>query len=187
MGLLETEPVIVVDQINFWLANDFAIRNIEGAQVGRIDTFGGTASRIFAGPRKLSVIDSDDSTFVHIDDSMNLGMDNYDIYEPSGNLLAILKNRISFFSTKLSVEMSDGNKLSVSGNFMSREFVLLAPDGRPLAQLSRSYRELAATLLGKNRYVIAFNPEATIAERRVTIAAAVAIDLILRKKRRSNN
>lgn len=185
MGLLETTPTLIVDQVTSFLSNDFAIRDSEGTPLGHIITEGGLGSRVFLGSRQLTVIDSDETAFVYLDDVVNLGLDRFELYDTAAHELATITKEFTFFSNRLSIAMATGEELQLAGDWLDWNFTIDAPD-QAIAQVARSFPGIGPALLGRSRYVVAFEPTATPDQRRATFGATIAIDLIRAKKQRNS-
>lgn len=179
MALLDHD-LLVIDQVTSFLTNDFAIRDGQGLQIGHILTRGGALSLMFRGPRQLSITDADGSPLMGIDDVPNFGRDTYDLLNPDGQRFGEVIRKFTLFSKHLSVQVASGI-LELRGNFFDREFSIAGPQGE-VARVSRRWPGLAAALLDRERYVLAFAPGVPTDQRAGMLGAVVALDLIRHKE-----
>lgn len=117
------------------MGNDFAIMDAGGQPIGRIRTDGGALKRFALGNRELTILDTDGSLFMRIDDVMNFGRDRYVLLDPSGQQFGEVVKEFTLFSKRLTVNLPDAT-LQLSGSFFEREFEVVGPGG-PVARVSR--------------------------------------------------
>ncbi|CAM3056736.1 MULTISPECIES: LURP-one-related/scramblase family protein [Dermacoccus] len=178
MALLQSD-VLVIDQVTSFMGNDFAIMDAGGQPIGRIGTDGGALKRLALGNRELTILDTDGSLFMRIDDVMNFGRDRYVLLDPSGHQFGEVVKEFTLFSKRLTVNLPDAT-LQLSGSFFEREFEVVGPGG-PVARVSRRWPGIGAAFLGKERYVLGFTPGVPGPTRAATLGAVVALDLIRAK------
>lgn len=184
MGLLQ-EDVLVIDQVTSFMGNDFSIMNAAGQPVGRITTEGGALQRMVMGNRQLAIIDTDGSLFMRIDDVMTFGRDRFVLHDPNGGQFGEVIKEFTLFSKRLTVNLP-GESLSVSGSFFEREFEVTGPLGQA-ARVSRRWPGIGSALLGRERYVLGFNPGVPGPMRAATLGAVVSLDLIRAKEQQSSS
>ena len=80
-GLLSHNS-IVIQQIRNFMADDFDILDTEGNCIGKIETTGGTLSRMFMGSRRLTVSEPDGTPVFVITDPADFALDHYEVYYP---------------------------------------------------------------------------------------------------------
>ena len=161
------------------MGNDFAIMDAGGQPIGRIRTDGGALKRLALGNRELTILDTDGSLFMRIDDVMNFGRDRYVLQDPNGQQFGEVVKEFTLFSKRLTVNLPDAT-LQLSGSFFEREFEVVGPGG-PVARVSRRWPGIGAAFLGKERYVLGFTPGVPGPTRAATLGAVVALDLIRAK------
>lgn len=81
-GLL-SHHTIVIQQIRNFMADDFDILDTEGHCIGKIETTGGTLSRMFMGSRRLTVSEPDGTPVFVITDPTDFALDRYEVYYPT--------------------------------------------------------------------------------------------------------
>lgn len=184
MGLLD-QDLLVMDQVTNFLSNDFAIRDANGAEVGSIITQGSTLRRMFLGSRQLMIHDEQGRPVVMLDDVMTWGRDRFELALPNGQPIAHLVKQFTFFSRRISLELTTGEYLEVQGHFFDHDFEVVTADGRLAARVARRWPGLAAGLLGHNRFVVELAPGLPEHLRVTVIGAVVALDLIRAKEKQA--
>ncbi len=184
-GLL-SHDVLIVQQINSFMANDFDILDTTGGVLGRVvgqDSFGGL---FFAGPRRFLLVQSDGTPLLAFDDVMDIGFDTFEMSWPDGRRLATLRRRPALFSTSITVTAATGTSLDLVGDLGGLDYQVVS-GGTVLGRVAREWAGMGAALLGHSRYAMAFAPDATAETRLLALGTAIALDLIRRKRRRRAN
>ena len=175
--MLLQQDVLVVDQVTSFMSNDFAIYDRAGQVVGQIRTEGGLGSRMLIGSRQFTVFDTDGQPVLQIYDSPNFGLDKFELADGAGQPIGRVVKQFSFFSKRLTLEVAGGQYLDLKGDWFDFSFEITGPEG-VVATVSRSWPGVAGGLLGRSRFVVAFNRSATPQVRRAVLGAVVAVDLI---------
>ena len=184
-GLL-SHDVLIVQQINSFMANDFDILDTTGGVLGRVvgqDSLGGL---FFAGPRRYLLVQSDGTPLLAFDDVMDIGFDTFEMSWPDGRRLATLRRRPALFSTSITVTAATGASLELVGDLGGLDYQVVS-GGTVLGRVAREWAGMGAALLGHSRYAMAFAPDATAETRLLALGTAIALDLIRRKRRRRAN
>lgn len=184
-GLL-SHDVLIVQQINSFMANDFDILDTTGGVLGRVvgqDSFGGL---FFAGPRRFLLVQSDGTPLLAFDDVMDIGFDTFEMSWPDGRRLATLRRRPALFSTSITVTAATGTSLELVGDLGGLDYQVVS-GGTVLGRVAREWAGMGAALLGHSRYAMAFAPDANAETRLLALGTAIALDLIRRKRRRRAN
>ncbi|RXW32132.1 LURP-one-related/scramblase family protein [Propioniciclava flava] len=184
-GLL-SHDVLIVQQINSFMANDFDILDTTGGVLGRVvgqDSFGGL---FFAGPRRFLLVQSDGTPLLAFDDVMDIGFDTFEMSWPDGRRLATLRRRPALFSTSITVTAATGASMELVGDLGGLDYQVVS-GGTVLGRVAREWAGMGAALLGHSRYAMTFAPGATEETRLLALGTAIALDLIRRKRRRRAN
>lgn len=178
--LLE-EPVLVMRQVTAFMTNNFDILDRQGEVVGTVITGGSTASRFFMGSRSLTVTEADGRPVLSIEDTVNFGRDTFELADPHGRPLAHLRKRFSFFASRVDMHLADGTVVELHGNVLSFNFEFRIGELVP-ARVSRQWSGFGNALLGRSRYMLAFEPDVPPHARAAIIGGVVALDLIRGKE-----
>ncbi|QLQ15636.1 MAG: hypothetical protein HZY73_08025 [Micropruina sp.] len=181
MGLLDTAPVLIVDQITFWLRSDFQITDPDGNGLGRIETDGGTMRRLLLGPRELTVYDETGAPYLKVLDPPDFGLDHFEIVDGNNEPLARVTKKLTFMTTKLSVNTYAGD-YDLVGNLGAWELAVTGPAGE-VANVTRTYRGIAEAITGRGTYAIQYPAETTEVDRRIALGCMIVVDLVLAKQR----
>lgn len=182
---LTGHDALVMQQVSSFMANDFQICDTAGVEVGRFAGTDSAGARFFKGPRQFALYDNDARVLLTLDDVPNFGFDTFELSAPDGRPLATIRSRFSLFRTRVSVEVSDGWELELSGNLMDYNFEIVA-GGRPTATVSRQWAGMGKAFLGHSQYLLSFDPTTTAQGRLVVIGAVLALDLLRMKRQRNN-
>lgn len=183
MSLLRNN-VLVFQQTRNFSKNDFAILNGQGQQVAHVETGGSTMGRMLVGARELTVFDGPGNPIIQVKDTMTLGRDRMEILDGHGNPLASLVKRITFFKTRVSVDLM-GEPIELEGNLWGFEFRVVGAHG-VMATVSRQWSGMSNALLGKSTYVVQLADGLSDAQRAAVIGSVIALDLIREKQSRNS-
>lgn len=198
-GLAHDEPMnqssnlldnnlLVMQQVDAFLANNFDICDTQGNVVGRILGTDSTGARLLLGTREFDLVGTDGTRLAHISDPPDFGFDTFTITGPDGFGLAKVQKRLSFLSRKVSVHLASGEELSLKGEILDYEFtVSLAGPNQPLAQASRKWTGFCDALLDKSRYALEFFPQASFTHRLAILGTMIAVDLMRRKEDKASS
>ncbi|MCQ9167541.1 LURP-one-related/scramblase family protein [Corynebacterium amycolatum] len=196
-GLLSHNS-IVIQQIRNFMADDFDILDTEGNCIGKIETTGGTLSRMFMGSRRLTVSEPDGTPVFVITDPTDLALDRYEVYYPdphatdtegkhqvgagSSRLLATIQQKFAFFQRKLEISIPGFADCRVDGDLWHYDATFMINDIK-VAQMSRKWSGFANLLSGNERYVLQLKDDLPPELRAAIIGAAIALDLMAKKAR----
>lgn len=178
------QDLLVFQQTKNISRNDFAILDDAGGQVAHVETGGSTLGRMFAGARQLTVFDGPEQPVIRVNDTMSLGRDRLEILDGQGNLVAGLVKRITFFKTRISIDMQ-GEELEMTGSIWDFDFQITSSTG-VMASVSREWSGMGNAVLGKSTYALQIAPHLTIGQRQAVIGSILALDLIREKQKRSS-
>lgn len=189
---------IVIQQIRNFMADDFDILDTEGNCIGKIETTGGTLSRMFMGSRRLTVSEPDGTPVFVITDPTDLALDRYEVYYPgsqatdsegkqqggaeSSRLLATIQQKFAFFQRKLEISIPGFADCRVDGDLWHYDATFMINDIK-VAQMSRKWSGFANLLSGNERYVLQLKEDLPPELRAAIIGAAIALDLMAKKAR----
>ena len=179
MSLLDSDT-LVMTQVTSFASNDFAIEDAAGAVVGEVQTQGSLGSRMFLGSRELAIVDASGAYVCTLTDPPDFGRDRFEVSDQRGVLAEIIKE-FSLVGLRLSIEVADGGWLEARGSFFEFDFTIDGPHGG-VATVSRTWPGVAAGLLGRSRFVVAFTPGTPAETRKIVIGLVIAIDLIRAKR-----
>ena len=196
-GLLSYNS-IVIQQIRNFMADDFDILDTEGNCVGKIETTGGTLSRMFMGSRRLTVSEPDGTPVFVITDPTDFALDSYEVYYPdpqatgpegkqqvradSSRLLATIQQKFAFFKRRLEISIPGFANCEVDGDVWHYDATFKINDIE-VAQMSRKWSGFANMLTGNERYVLQLKDDLPPQLRAAIIGAAIALDLMAKKAR----
>lgn len=180
---LFSQDVLVFQQTKTLTKNDFAILDGAGGQVAHVETGGSTFGRLFAGARHLTVFSGPGNPVIQLKDTMTIGRERLEILDGQGNPLASLLKRITFFKTRITIDLQ-GEELEMSGNIWGFDFQINGSRGT-MASVSREWSGMGNALLGKSTYALRLAPELTLIQRQAIIGSILALDLIREKQNRS--
>ena len=196
-GLLSHDS-IVIQQIRNFMADDFDILDTEGNCIGKIETSGGTLSRMFMGSRRLTVSEPDGTPVFVITDPTDFAIDSYEIYYPDpqatsseskqqvgaegSRLLATIQQKFAFFKRKLEISIPGFAHCEVDGDVWHYDATFKINDIE-VAQMSRKWSGFTNMLTGNERYVLQLKDDLPPQLRAAIIGAAIALDLMAKKAR----
>lgn len=194
-GLLSHNS-IVIQQIRNFMADDFDILDTEGNCIGKIETTGGTLSRMFMGSRRLTVSEPDGTPVFVITDPTDLALDRYEVYYPdphatdaegkqqggaeSSRLLATIQQKFAFFKRRLEISIPGFANCEVDGDVWHYDATFMINDVR-VAQMSRKWSGFTNFLSGNERYMLQLKDDLPPQLRASIIGAAIALDLMAKK------
>ena len=189
---------IVIQQIRNFMADDFDILDTEGNCVGKIETTGGTLSRMFMGSRRLTVSEPDVTPVFVITDPTDFALDSYEVYYPdpqatssegkqqvgsdSSRLLATIQQKFAFFKRRLEISIPGFAHCEVDGDVWHYDATFKINDIE-VAQMSRKWSGFTNMLTGNERYVLQLKDDLPPQLRAAIIGAAIALDLMAKKAR----
>lgn len=187
---------IVIQQIRNFMADDFDILDTEGNCIGKIETTGGTLSRMFMGSRRLTVSEPDGTPVFVITDPTDFALDRYEVYYPNpqatdaegkqqggagaSRLLATIQQKFAFFKRRLEISIPGFANCEVAGDIWHYDATFMINDVR-VAQMSRKWSGFANLLSGNERYVLQLKDDLPPQLRAAIISAAIALDLMAKK------
>ena len=196
-GLLSHNS-IVIQQIRNFMADDFDILDTEGHCVGKIETTGGTLSRMFMGSRRLTVSEPDGTPVFVITDSTDFALDSYEVYYPdpqatssegkqqtgaeASRLLATIQQKFAFFKRRLEISIPGFAHCEVNGDVWHYDATFKINDIE-VAQIFRKWSGFTNMLTGNERYVLQLKDDLPPQLRAAIIGAAIALDLMAKKAR----
>lgn len=180
-----TNDTIVVQQTSAVVANDFDLLDPQGTLLGRVIGQDSMGAFLFAGPRDFSVSSAEGKPLLRLVDVPDFGCDTFEVTWPDGRRLATLQKRFSLFSTAIDAVAYDGSPIELRGAFADVDYQIAA-GGEVIGTVSRAWAGLGAALLGHSRYVVVLHPGTPAQTRLLALGTAIALDLIRRKRRRSN-
>ena len=196
-GLLSHNS-IVIQQIRNFMADDFDILDTEGDCIGKIETTGGTLSRMFMGSRRLTVSEPDGTPAFVITDPTDFTLDRYEVYYPgsqatdsegkqqggaeSSRLLATIQQKFAFFQRKLEISIPGFVNCEVDGDVWHYDATFMINDIK-VAQMSRKWSGFTNFLSGNERYMLQLKDDLPPELRAAIIGAAIALDLMAKKAR----
>ncbi len=196
-GLLSHNS-IVIQQIRNFMADDFDILDTEGNCVGKIETTGGTLSRMFMGSRRLTVSEPDGTPVFVITDPTDFALDSYEVYYPDpqatspgvkqqvgadpSRLLATIQQKFAFFKRRLEISIPGFAHCEVDGDVWHYDATFKINDVK-VAQMSRKWSGFTNMLTGNERYVLQLKDDLPPQLRAAIIGAAIALDLMAKKAR----
>lgn len=196
-GLLSHDS-IVIQQIRNFMADDFDILDTEGNCIGKIETTGGTLSRMFMGSRRLTVSEPDGTPVFVITDPTDFALDSYEVYYPdpqatssggkqqvgadSSRLLATIQQKFAFFKRRLEISIPGFAHCEVDGDVWHYDATFKINDIE-VAQMSRKWSGFTNMLTGNERYVLQLKDDLPPQLRAAIIGAAIALDLMAKKAR----
>ena len=175
--------VLVFQQTKNLVKNDFAIMDEQGRQVGHVETGGSTLGRMLKGSRELTVFAGPENPVLRVKDTMTLGRDRMEIVDAAGAPLASLVKRISFFRTRITLDLQ-GEELNLEGNIWGFEFQMSGPGGAR-GTVSRQWSGVGNAFLGMSTYSLRLAPHLTLPQRYALIGSVLALDLIREKESRN--
>lgn len=194
-GLLSHNS-IVIQQIRNFMADDFDILDTEGHCIGKIETTGGTLSRMFMGSRRLTVSEPDGTPVFVITDPTDLALDRYEVYYPdphatapegqqqdgaeSSRLLATIQQKFAFFKRRLEISIPGFADCRVDGDLWHYDATFFINDIE-VAQMSRKWSGFTNFLSGNERYLLQLKDDLPPQLRAAIIGAAIALDLMAKK------
>ena len=185
MALLATD-LLVMKQVTQFMSNDFDVLDANGQVVGLGHTGGSMLSRLFLGPRRITVSEIDGTAVLTvIDPPQFLGRDRMEIVDADGLPVAELVKQLALVRTSLTVNLYSAGELNVEGSWLGTEFQVTR-NGAPVARITRKLASLEQ-FLGYGRYAIEFAPGQQEDIRRAVIGSAIALDLIRRKARQRSS
>lgn len=189
---------IVIQQIRNFMADDFDILDSEGNCIGKIETTGGTLSRMFMGSRRLTVSEPDGTPVFVITDPTDFALDSYEVYYPdpqatspegkqqvgadSSRLLATIQQKFAFFKRRLEISIPGFAHCEVNGDVWHYDATFKINDIE-VAQISRKWSGFTNMLTGNERYVLQLKDDLPPQLRAAIIGAAIALDLMAKKAR----
>ncbi|MDK8811154.1 phospholipid scramblase-related protein [Corynebacterium sp. MSK035] len=189
---------IVIQQIRNFMADDFDILDSEGNCIGKIETTGGTLSRMFMGSRRLTVSEPDGTPVFVITDPTDFALDSYEVYYPdpqatspegkqqvgadSSHLLATIQQKFAFFKRRLEISIPGFAHCEVNGDVWHYDATFKINDIE-VAQISRKWSGFANMLTGNERYLLQLKDDLPPQLRAAIIGAAIALDLMAKKAR----
>ena len=179
MALVDHQQLIFQQTKNF-SRNDFAILDLQGQQLAHVETGGSVLGRMFMGARELRLYDGPHNHVLTVLDPPGLGRDRYEIRDPQGNAQAYLVKNISFFRTKVTVEIP-GETIVLNGNVWDFNFQFQGQHGL-MATVSREWSGLGRALMGHSTYQLSLAPLLTAPQRLTIIGSLLALDLIREKQ-----
>ncbi|MDC7116420.1 LURP-one-related/scramblase family protein [Corynebacterium amycolatum] len=196
-GLLSHNS-IVIQQIRNFMADDFDILDTEGDCIGKIETTGGTLSRMFMGSRRLTVSEPDGTPVFVITDPTDFALDSYEIYYPDpqatssegkqqtgaegSRLLATIQQKFAFFKRRLEISIPGFANCEVDGDVWHYDATFKINDIE-VAQMSRKWSGFTNMLTGNERYMLQLKNDLPPQLRAAIIGAAIALDLMAKKAR----
>lgn len=194
-GLLSHNS-IVIQQIRNFMADDFDILDTEGNCIGKIETTGGTLSRMFMGSRRLTVSEPDGTPVFVITDPTDLALDRYEVYYPgsqatdsegkqqggvgTSRLLATIQQKFAFFKRRLEISIPGFAHCEVDGDVWHYDATFSINDIK-VAEMSRKWSGFTNMLSGNERYVLQLKDDLPPQLRAAIIGAAIALDLMAKK------
>ncbi|KAA9220914.1 MULTISPECIES: LURP-one-related/scramblase family protein [Corynebacterium] len=194
-GLL-SHNTIVIQQIRNFMADDFDILDTEGNCIGKIETTGGTLSRMFMGSRRLTVSEPDRTPVFVITDPTDFALDSYEVYYPdpqatspegkqqggaeSSRLLATIQQKFAIFKRRLEISIPGFANCEVDGDVWHYDATFNINDIK-VAEMSRKWSGFANLLSGNDRYVLQLKDDLPPQLRAAIIGAAIALDLMAKK------
>lgn len=194
-GLLSHNS-IVIQQIRNFMADDFDILDTDGNCIGKIETTGGTLSRMFMGSRRLTVSEPDGTPVFVITDPTDFALDRYEVYYPdpqatdaevkqrggagAPRLLATIQQKFAFFKRRLEISIPGFANCEVDGNVWHYDATFNINDVE-VAQMSRKWSGFTNLLSGNERYVLQLKDDLPPQLRAAIIGAAIALDLMVKK------
>ena len=180
------------------MADDFDILDTEGNCIGKIETTGGTLSRMFMGSRRLTVSEPDGTPVFVITDPTDFALDSYEVYYPdpqatspegkqqvgadSSRLLATIQQKFAFFKRRLEISIPGFAHCEVDGDVWHYDATFKINDIE-VAQMSRKWSGFTNMLTGNERYVLQLKDDLPPQLRAAIIGAAIALDLMAKKAR----
>lgn len=177
---LLTENSLIFQQTSGFMSNDFQLLTASDQILGQFKTKGDSLSRAMLGSRQFDLIGTDGLIYLKVDDALTLGRDRFELYRGDGQPLASVVQNISFFKTKVTVEMTQGLVLTLIGNPLGFDFQILV-NNHQAAQVSRAWAGLGKSLLGRSRYQVELDPQAPPEVRLAIFGTVLALDLIRAK------
>lgn len=194
-GLLSHNS-IVIQQIRNFMADDFDILDTDGNCIGKIETTGGTLSRMFMGSRRLTVSEPDGTPVFVITDPTDFALDRYEVYYPdpqatdaevkqqggagAPRLLATIQQKFAFFKRRLEISIPGFANCEVDGDVWHYDATFNINDVE-VAQMSRKWSGFTNFLSGNERYVLQLKDDLPPQLRAAIIGAAIALDLMVKK------
>jgi uncharacterized protein YxjI len=183
MSLL-THNQLVFQQTKSFSKNDFAILDAGGVQVAHVETGGSALGRAFLGARELTVFDGPDNPVARVTDTMTFGRDRLEILDGAGNPLASLVQRITLFSTRITIQLPD-QQIDLVGDMWGYDFQFVGPQG-VWATVSRTWSGMGNAFLGKSTYLVELAADLDTRQRLTVIGSVLALDLIREKRDRNS-
>lgn len=168
------------------MSNDFDVLDASGQIVGLGHTGGSMLSRMFLGPRQITLTELDGTALLTvIDPPQFLGRDRMEVVDADGLPVAELVKQLALVHTNLTVNLYSAGELSVQGSWLSTEFEVTR-NGASVARITRKLASLEQ-FLGYGRYAVEFRPGQHEDIHRAVIGSAIALDLIRRKARQRSS
>lgn len=178
-SLLE-EDALIMQQVTGIMSNNFDIMNQQGEVVGVIQTTGSAAARFLLGSRSLYVTEADGRAVLSVEDTVNFGRDTYELADATGQPLAHLRKRFTFFRRQVDMHLADGTVVELHGSIWDFDFEFRVGERMP-ARVSRKWAGLGRGLLGHSQYALQFEGGVPHHLRAAIIGGVVALDLIRAK------
>lgn len=175
------ENTLVLQQVTAMVTNDFALQNVDGRTVGRVETHGSLGARLMKGSRHFTVRGDTDQPVLVLRDPLNFVRDTFELENPDGSAFGQVRKRFAFFNQRLDITLTSGELIELKGNFLGLDFELRS-HGKVVARISRKWSGLAKGLLGRSTYAITFDPATPADPRKAAIGAMIALDLVRRKE-----
>lgn len=175
---------LIMQQVTNWMSNDFDIVNTEDQPVGRVLTSGSLVGRMMMGSRELLVTETDETPVLRLSDSMNFLRDTMRLSYPDGTPLAHLRQRLSFFRSRVDMHLDDGRVVELHGSIWDYNYQFEA-DGQEAARVTRQWGGIGRALMGHSRYRLGFAPDATEEIRAAVLGGVIALDLMREKSRKN--
>lgn len=186
--------VFVVEQHRkfFELRNQYRIFDETGAEIGSIEQVKQSALSILARfgtdldvalPTTLELKDATGQPVLEIHKpwfKMTLA-----VTEPGGSQLGSIRKQIRVGKARFAITDPTGNELGEvrAQNWRARDFVVTDQAGNEVATTSKKWRGLATEVFtDADTYVVSLQPYASGPMRRLALAAALAIDVVMKEK-----
>jgi len=192
-GLLSRSTLVVEQKLKvFEMRNQYRIFDESGIQVGAVEQEKQSALTFIARlgtdwdlalPVTLNLLEADGRVALVAHKPWFRMV--VEIRTPDGQVVGSIQKRIRFGKAKFTLNDASGNPVGEvkAQNWRARDFEIRDQNDQPVAQVTKKWRGLASEMFtDADTYVVSVQPHAVEPVRTLAVAAALAIDVVMKQK-----
>lgn len=193
MSLLDTNTFVIEQQRKFFeLRNQYRIFDVEGAEIGTIEQVKQSALAIIA--RFGTDLDAMLPTTLELKDVTGqpvLEMAKpwftvtFAVTTPEGEQIGSIRKQIRVGKARFALTDPSGGELGEvrAQNWRAKDFTIVDQAGNEVATANKKWRGLATEMFtDADTYAVTIQPYASEPMRRLALAAALAVDIVMKEK-----